>query len=111
MDLIHRTKNAVRDLDNLQYRRMKKILMVCDGDQNDSSSNGPAGDAEESMVCVKLFIYLLRFFTAGKPNSYLYIYILHFFTSGKLNKLKLVVYTQYYQQCNGPLTFKDCNPN
>ncbi|KAI0220730.1 Serine/threonine-protein kinase TAO1 [Lamellibrachia satsuma] len=49
MDLIHRTKNAVRDLDNLQYRRMKKILMVCDGDQNDSTSNGPAGDTEESM--------------------------------------------------------------
>ncbi|KAK2187434.1 hypothetical protein NP493_165g02019 [Ridgeia piscesae] len=48
LDLIHRTKHAVRDLDNLQYRRMKKILMF-DGDQNDSSSNGPSGDTEESM--------------------------------------------------------------
>lgn len=28
MDLIHRTKAAVRDLDNLNYRKMKKILMV-----------------------------------------------------------------------------------
>ena len=27
MDLIARTKNAVRDLDNLNYRKMKKILM------------------------------------------------------------------------------------
>lgn len=26
MDLIHRTKDAVRELDNLQYRRMKKII-------------------------------------------------------------------------------------
>lgn len=30
-DLIQRTKAAVRDLDNLNYRKMKKILMV-DGD-------------------------------------------------------------------------------
>ncbi|KAJ8312180.1 hypothetical protein KUTeg_009553 [Tegillarca granosa] len=28
IDLIQRTKDAVRELDNLQYRRMKKILMV-----------------------------------------------------------------------------------
>merc|ERR1712045_877324 len=27
LDLIARTKNAVRDLDNLNYRKMKKILM------------------------------------------------------------------------------------
>jgi hypothetical protein len=27
-DLIHRTKAAVRELDNLNYRKMKKILMV-----------------------------------------------------------------------------------
>lgn len=27
LDLIQRTKDAVRELDNLQYRRMKKILM------------------------------------------------------------------------------------
>ena len=28
IDLIARTKNAVRDLDNLNYRKMKKILMA-----------------------------------------------------------------------------------
>lgn len=28
IDLIQRTKAAVRDLDNLNYRKMKKILMV-----------------------------------------------------------------------------------
>ncbi|XP_077966919.1 serine/threonine-protein kinase TAO3-like isoform X3 [Styela clava] len=28
LDLIERTKNVVRDLDNLQYRKMKKILMA-----------------------------------------------------------------------------------
>ncbi len=27
MDLIERTKNTVRELDNLNYRKMKKILM------------------------------------------------------------------------------------
>lgn len=27
-ELIHRTKSAVRELDNLNYRKMKKILMV-----------------------------------------------------------------------------------
>uniref|UniRef100_A0A8C4QTE5 non-specific serine/threonine protein kinase n=1 Tax=Eptatretus burgeri TaxID=7764 RepID=A0A8C4QTE5_EPTBU len=36
-DLIQRTKAAVRELDNLQYRKMKKILFQ-------DASNGPAGD-------------------------------------------------------------------
>lgn len=41
LDLIQRTKDAVRELDNLQYRRMKKILMVdIDGE------NGPNGRAD-----------------------------------------------------------------
>ena len=41
MDLIARTKNAVRDLDNLNYRKMKKILMVdnCD-DQSTIGDDG-----------------------------------------------------------------------
>ena len=39
MDLITRTKNAVKELDNLQYRRMKKILMV-ETEQNEAA-NGP----------------------------------------------------------------------
>ncbi|XP_045516518.1 serine/threonine-protein kinase Tao isoform X2 [Pieris brassicae] len=42
VDLIQRTKAAVRDLDNLNYRKMKKILMV-DGD-NESA----IGDSEEA---------------------------------------------------------------
>lgn len=46
MDLIARTKDAVRELDNLQYRKMKKILFH-------EAHNGPApegGDEEEVSV-------------------------------------------------------------
>ena len=41
LDLIARTKNAVRDLDNLNYRKMKKILMIdnCD-DQSTIGDDG-----------------------------------------------------------------------
>jgi thousand and one amino acid protein kinase len=41
LDLIARTKNAVRDLDNLNYRKMKKILMNdnCD-DQSTIGDDG-----------------------------------------------------------------------
>ena len=53
MDLIQRTKDAVKELDNLQYRRMKKILMV-DNEHNEhvgpagrSTSNGPASAGGE----------------------------------------------------------------
>ena len=35
-ELIYRTKNAVRELDNLNYRKMKKILMVEMQDPNNS---------------------------------------------------------------------------
>lgn len=38
-----RTKNAVRDLDNLNYRKMKKILMV-ESCENESA----AGDSEDT---------------------------------------------------------------
>lgn len=50
LDLIQRTKAAVRELDNLNYRKMKKILMV-DSQENeantvevedDSTVRGPA---------------------------------------------------------------------
>ncbi|KAL3856144.1 hypothetical protein ACJMK2_010932 [Sinanodonta woodiana] len=41
IDLIQRTKDAVRELDNLQYRRMKKILMV---DKEEVQLNGPSED-------------------------------------------------------------------
>ena len=44
MDLITRTKEAVRELDNLQYRKMKKILFH-------EVHNGPAPEgAEEEEV-------------------------------------------------------------
>ncbi|XP_038619039.1 serine/threonine-protein kinase TAO3 [Tachyglossus aculeatus] len=39
-DLIQRTKDAVRELDNLQYRKMKKILFQ-------ESRNGPLGESQE----------------------------------------------------------------
>jgi len=63
LDLIARTKNAVRDLDNLNYRKMKKILMVdnCDdqstigdddvsvSDMNDEDNgNGERGGSSKS---------------------------------------------------------------
>ncbi|XP_066520334.1 serine/threonine-protein kinase TAO1 isoform X2 [Hoplias malabaricus] len=45
MDLIQRTKDAVRELDNLQYRKMKKILYP-------KAQNGPAAEPqEEEEVC------------------------------------------------------------
>ncbi|XP_069610659.1 serine/threonine-protein kinase TAO3 isoform X3 [Ranitomeya imitator] len=40
IDLIQRTKDAVRDLDNLQYRKMKKILFQ-------ESRNGPLNESQE----------------------------------------------------------------
>lgn len=40
MDLIMRTKDAVRELDNLQYRKMKKILYQ-------EKHNGPMGESQE----------------------------------------------------------------
>lgn len=43
IDLIARTKAAVRELDNLNYRKMKKILMI---DNCDTESN--IGDADET---------------------------------------------------------------
>ena len=40
LDLISRTKDAVRELDNLQYRKMKKILFQ-------EAHNGPAAEAQD----------------------------------------------------------------
>lgn len=55
MDLIQRTKAAVRDLDNLNYRKMKKILMVdnCEtestiGDADDTADEQAGGDSSKS---------------------------------------------------------------
>lgn len=51
IDLIQRTKDAVRELDNLQYRKMKKILFQ-------EAHNGPAAevpDDEEVSYCNSIF--------------------------------------------------------
>lgn len=40
MDLIQRTKDAVRELDNLQYRKMKKILLQ-------EAHNGPTAEVPD----------------------------------------------------------------
>jgi len=40
IDLISRTKDAVRELDNLQYRKMKKILFH-------EAHNGPTTEAQD----------------------------------------------------------------
>uniref|UniRef100_A0A8D0CVZ4 non-specific serine/threonine protein kinase n=1 Tax=Sander lucioperca TaxID=283035 RepID=A0A8D0CVZ4_SANLU len=50
MDLIQRTKDAVRELDNLQYRKMKKILLQ-------EAHNGPTAEAQDGdEVCGCLYI-------------------------------------------------------
>lgn len=51
MDLIHRTKDAVRELDNLQYRKMKKILFP-------EAHNGPATEAPDEEE-VRYYVVLL----------------------------------------------------
>lgn len=67
LDLIQRTKAAVRELDNLNYRKMKKILMV-DSQENEVSTTEPEEDStvsiddkiEKSRLDVKnVFVYLL----------------------------------------------------
>lgn len=55
IDLIMRTKDAVRELDNLQYRKMKKILFQ-------ESHNGPATEAQDDEeVCHLFSCYLLEY--------------------------------------------------
>ncbi|VVC40944.1 Protein kinase domain,Protein kinase-like domain,Protein kinase, ATP binding site [Cinara cedri] len=55
IDLIQRTKAAVRDLDNLNYRKMKKILMVDSyetestvGDADDTADEQTGGESSKS---------------------------------------------------------------
>ncbi|XP_016976935.1 serine/threonine-protein kinase Tao isoform X1 [Drosophila rhopaloa] len=55
LELIARTKSAVRELDNLNYRKMKKILMVdtCEtesavGDADDQQDDHAGGDSSKS---------------------------------------------------------------
>ena len=50
MDLIQRTKDAVRELDNLQYRKMKKILLQ-------EAHNGPTAEVQDGdEVCGCLYV-------------------------------------------------------
>jgi thousand and one amino acid protein kinase len=49
LDLIARTKNAVRDLDNLNYRKMKKILMN-DRDETESNLGTERDDDDASSI-------------------------------------------------------------
>uniref|UniRef100_A0A8C1JAS3 non-specific serine/threonine protein kinase n=1 Tax=Cyprinus carpio TaxID=7962 RepID=A0A8C1JAS3_CYPCA len=60
MDLIARTKDAVRELDNLQYRKMKKILFQ-------ETHNGPAAEGTEEEEDVEQ--YLLRTGTVNSMES------------------------------------------
>ncbi|XP_068605486.1 serine/threonine-protein kinase TAO2 [Brachionichthys hirsutus] len=61
MDLIARTKDAVRELDNLQYRKMKKILF------QETQPNGPVSEGGEDEEEVEQ--YLLRTGTVGSVES------------------------------------------
>jgi hypothetical protein len=60
LDLIQRTKDAVRELDNLQYKRLKKILMAGDIDE-ENRPNGRSDLAEDdsSQVCLYMNKYEL----------------------------------------------------
>uniref|UniRef100_A0AAR2KDB9 non-specific serine/threonine protein kinase n=1 Tax=Pygocentrus nattereri TaxID=42514 RepID=A0AAR2KDB9_PYGNA len=60
MDLIARTKDAVRELDNLQYRKMKKILFQ-------ETHNGPAAEGVEEEEDVEQ--YMLRTGTVNSMES------------------------------------------
>jgi hypothetical protein len=56
IDLIQRTKAAVRELDNLNYRKMKKILMI-DACETEST----VGDAD-GMSTIRIVEYLISDF-------------------------------------------------
>uniref|UniRef100_A0A8C6WW73 non-specific serine/threonine protein kinase n=1 Tax=Neogobius melanostomus TaxID=47308 RepID=A0A8C6WW73_9GOBI len=60
MDLIARTKDAVRELDNLQYRKMKKILFH-------EAHNGPAPEGADDEEDVEQ--YMLRTGTVNSMES------------------------------------------
>lgn len=65
LDLIQRTKDAVRKLDHLQYRRMQKLLMVEDI-EGDIDSNGPDDNIstdENSQVEIQYTLMLLLDFS------------------------------------------------
>lgn len=47
IDLIGRTKAAVRELDNLNYRKMKKILMI-----DTCETESQVGDADGKFIAI-----------------------------------------------------------
>lgn len=53
IDLIQRTKAAVRELDNLNYRKMKKILMI-DACETESTVGDADGTSMIQYIVVKL---------------------------------------------------------
>jgi len=63
LDLIQRTKDAVRELDNLQYRRMKKILMAETPSEDSQSMNGLKQD---------ITFYLKVRITTFKQDEYIF---------------------------------------
>lgn len=64
IDLIHRTKAAVRDLDNLNYRKMKKILMV-DSCETESTT----GDGEGKIFWI-FYRFLFSFILISYFNNF-----------------------------------------
>jgi hypothetical protein len=60
LDLIQRTKDAVRELDNLQYKRLKKILMagVID-EENRPNGRSDLAEDDSSQVCLYMNKYEL----------------------------------------------------
>lgn len=76
VDLIQRTKDAVRELDNLQYRKMKKILLQ-------EAHNGPAAEVQDGEeVCgaavqasVVEFPFLIAFCSAQKITNTLALFV------------------------------------
>jgi len=57
IDLIQRTKAAVRELDNLNYRKMKKILMI-DACETESTVGDADGTIIIYQISLKLFLHI-----------------------------------------------------
>ncbi|KAG8199950.1 hypothetical protein JTE90_006197 [Oedothorax gibbosus] len=67
MDLIHRTKAAVRELDNLNYRKMKKILMVDSQENEEDDQIG--GDSSKSNSITSTHSQQSENVSAGSQSS------------------------------------------
>nr|CAD7571199.1 unnamed protein product [Timema californicum] len=77
VDLIQRTKTAVRELDNLNYRKMKKILMVekfenesAVGDADDMPDEKTGGDSSKSnSITSELSIHSVGISASSQTSS------------------------------------------